>query len=91
MEDEIWGWSRLFPTLPYALGAVLGHFIAGGFHIVESFAAVIVVGLVLLAWSILVGLGKASTKLVRAHEFVSRRRYVPALLGFLVGGLFWGP
>lgn len=88
-------WSRLFPTLPYALGVVLGHFSADGFRLVEGFieglSFCISGGLLLLAWSIAVGMGYAHERLVRGHEFLSRRRYVPALLGYAAGGIFWGP
>jgi hypothetical protein len=93
--EVIRGWSRLFPALPYSLGVVLGHFSADHVRIVDSFAVglgiCVAVGVVLIAWSVIVGMGKGSKALVRAHEFVSRRRYVPALVGYLFGGLFWGP
>jgi hypothetical protein len=92
-SEVIRDWSR-YPALPYGLGALLGHWTLVGFRILESgfhgLFAVLGIGALLLAWSLLVQFHITRGAAARLHAYIARRRYLPAIFGYVTGGFLWG-
>ena len=93
-ESEVIRDYTVYPVIPAAMGAVLGHWTILGYRIIDnSFSGLLIllgIGSVLILWSALAKNGKGGQSLINAHKYAEKRPYIPTIIGYALGGLLWG-
>lgn len=81
-----------YPVIPFALGAILGHWTALGWRLLDSgltgLFILLAIGGIMGLWSRRVSDKNRPFK--EAHNWLGDRPYVAAIAGYLLGALLWG-
>jgi len=102
-ESEVIRDYTIYPVLPAGLGVVTGHWTLLGYSMLDGWYGLWIllgIGVVLVLWSGLVVHEIRKSKrfnpnyqrsiLRKSHGWVSRRPYIPFVVGYLLGALLWG-
>ena len=92
-ESEVIRDYTKYPIIPSFLGTIAGHWTLLGVRMVDSlvgFWILLGIGAILSLWSVLVHNKKGGSALLKAHNFVVKRPYIPFIISYILGGFLWG-